>query len=88
LDLDTAMMVRREGVPGPATPKGILTKFTGTYVARIIEQIEHEANPDLIDLGFLLLNLTGDTVKQLDQGMKDVARRTRLDGQPHDFTLG
>ncbi|WP_457832472.1 hypothetical protein, partial [Staphylococcus aureus] len=31
LDLDTAMMVRREGVPGPATPKGILTKFTGTY---------------------------------------------------------
>ncbi|MFZ5793813.1 MAG: SEC-C metal-binding domain-containing protein [Pseudomonadota bacterium] len=88
LDLDTAMMVRREGVPGPATPKGILTKFTGTYVARIIEQIEHEANPDLIDLGFLLLNINGDTVKQLDQGMKDVARRTRLDGQPHDFTLG
>jgi hypothetical protein len=37
LDLDTAMMVRREGVPGPATPKGILTKFTGTHVARIIE---------------------------------------------------
>lgn len=59
LDLDTAMMVRREGVPGPATPKGILTKFIGTYVARIIEQIEHEANPDLIDLGFLLLNING-----------------------------
>lgn len=88
LDLDTAMMVRRNGVPGPATPKGILTQFTGTHVARIIDQIEHEANPDLIDLGFLLLNINGDTVKQLDQGMKDVARRTRLDGQPHDFTLG
>jgi SEC-C motif/Nuclease-related domain len=88
LDLDTAMTVRREGIPGTATPKGILTKFTGTHVAQIIEKIEHEANPDLIDLGFLLLNINGDTLKQLDQGMKDVARRTRLDGQPHDFTLG
>lgn len=90
LDLDTAMTVRREGIPGTgtATPKGILTKFTDTYVARIIETIEHEANPDLIDLGFLLLDINGDTVNQLDQGMKDVARRTRLDGQLHDFTLG
>ncbi|MDU8359500.1 SEC-C metal-binding domain-containing protein [Pseudomonas syringae group sp. J309-1] len=88
LDLDTAMTVRREGIPGIATPKGILTKFTDTRVARIIEKIEHEADPDLIDLGFLLLDISGDTVKQLDQGMKDVARRTRLDGRPHDFTLG
>jgi hypothetical protein len=88
LDLDTAMTVRREGIPGTATPKGILTKFTGTHVAQIIEKIEHEADPDLVDLGFLLLNTNGDTVKQLDQGMKDVARRTRIDGQPHDFTLG
>lgn len=88
LDLDTAMTVRREGIPGTATPKGILTKFAGTHVARIIEKIEHEANPDLIDFGFLLLDINGDTVKQLDLGMKDVARRTRHDGQPHDFTLG
>jgi hypothetical protein len=88
LDLDTAMMVRRECIPGTATPKGILTWFTGTHVARIIEKIEHEANPDLVDLGFLLLNINGNTIKQLDQGMRDVARRTRLDGRPHDFTLG
>jgi hypothetical protein len=88
LDLDTAMTVRREGIPGTATPKGILTKFANTHVARIIEKIEHEANPDLIDLGLLLLDVNGDTVKQLDWGMKDVARRTRHDGRPHDFTLG
>ncbi|MBK3733783.1 preprotein translocase [Azospirillum brasilense] len=88
LDLDTAMTVRREGIPGTATPKGILTKFTGTHVARLIEKIEHEAHPDLIDLGFLLLDINSETVKQLDHGMKEVARRTRLDGRPHDFTLG
>ncbi|WP_283178143.1 SEC-C metal-binding domain-containing protein [Gemmobacter sp. 24YEA27] len=88
LDLDTAMTVRREGIPGTAIPKGILTKFTGTHVARIIEKIEHEAQPDLIDLGFLLLDIDSDTVTQLDNGIKDVAQRTRFDGRPHDFTLG
>lgn len=88
LDLDAAMTVRREGIPGIATPKGILTKFTGTHVAHIIEKIEHEAQPDLIDLGFLLLDINSDTVKQLDHGMKDLARRTQVDGRPHDFTLG
>ncbi|MEH3040656.1 MAG: SEC-C metal-binding domain-containing protein [Sphingomonas paucimobilis] len=88
LDLDTAMTVRREGIPGAATPKGILTKFSGTHVARMIEKIEHEAHPDLVDLGFLLLDINGDTVKQLDQGMKDIARRTRVDGLRHDFSLG
>jgi hypothetical protein len=88
LDLDTAMTVRREGIPGTATPKGILTKFSGTHVARMIDKIEHEAQPDLVDLGFLLLDINSDTVKQLDRGMKDLARRTRADGRPHDFTLG
>jgi len=88
LDLDTAMTVRREGIPGTATPKGILTKFSGTHVARMIDKIEHEAHPDLVDLGFLLLDINGDTVKQLDRGMKDIARRTRHDGRAHDFTLG
>lgn len=87
LDLDTAMTVRREGISGTSTPKGILTKFTDTHVAQIIEKIEHEARPDLIDLGFLLLDINSDTVTQLDNGMKDVAQRTRFDGRPHDFTL-
>jgi hypothetical protein len=88
LDLDTAMTVRREGVPGIGTPKGILTKLDGTLVGRIVEKIEHDPKPDLVDLGFLLLDINGDTIDQLDQGLKDVAYRTRLDGRPHDFTLG
>ncbi|WP_438275833.1 SEC-C metal-binding domain-containing protein [Nitrobacter sp.] len=88
LDLDTAMTVRREGVPGTGTPKGILTKLNGTLVGQVVEKIENEANSDLIDLGFLLLDINGDTIDQLDQGLKDVAYRTRLDGRLHDFTLG
>ncbi|MGJ4922659.1 SEC-C metal-binding domain-containing protein [Bradyrhizobium oligotrophicum] len=87
MQLDTAMTVRREGVPGSATPDGVLTKLNGTIVGRIVEKIEHEADPDLIDLGFLLLDLDGATIDQLEHGLKDVARRTRLDGQRHDFTL-
>lgn len=87
LDLDTAMTVRREGISGVATPNGILTKFSGTHVARMIDKIEHEAHPDLIGLGFLLLDLNEDTVEQLDRGMKEIAHRTRADGRRHDFTL-
>lgn len=87
LDLDTAMTVRREGISGVATPNGILTKFSGTHAARMIDKIEHEAHPDLIGLGFLLLDMNEDTVDQLDRGMKDIARRTRADGRRHDFTI-
>ncbi len=82
------MTVRRERIPGTDTPKGILTKLHGKLVGRIIEKIEHEADSDLIDLGFLLLDINDDTIDQLDQGLKDVAYRTRLDGHTHDFTLG
>ncbi|KXV23592.1 preprotein translocase [Gluconobacter japonicus] len=87
LDLDTAMAVRRQGISGVATPNGILTKFSGTHVAQMIDKIEREAHPDLIGLGFLLLDMNEDTVAQLDRGMKDIARRTRGDGRRHDFTL-
>lgn len=88
LDLDAAMTVRREKIPGIAIPEGILTKFSNTHFEYLINKIERESHPDLIDLGFLLLDINGDTVKTLDHEMKDVARRTRLDGRPHDFSLG
>lgn len=38
-DLDVAMMTRREGLPGKATPEGILTQNKDTVVAKIIKQI-------------------------------------------------
>ncbi len=51
-DLDIAMMVRREGAPGPRTPDGILTRFKGTRIGEVVKAIESRPDPGTINLGF------------------------------------
>lgn len=85
--LDTAMTVRRLGVPGESTPKGVMTKLDGTLVGRLLANIENRPDSVLIDLGFLLLSLHGDTLDDLNQGLKEIAEKTRKDKQSHDLTL-
>jgi hypothetical protein len=87
IDLDTAMTVRREGIDGTHTPKGILTHLEGTLVGRMIEAIENRPQPELVDLGFMLLTLSGDTLKTLNRGLEEIALQTRNDGKNHDLTL-
>jgi SEC-C motif len=87
LDLDTAMTVRREGINGERTPKGILNRLEGSLVGRIIAAIEHSTDSALIDLGFMLLTLSGDTLDDLGRRLEQIARRTRHDGLSHDSTL-
>lgn len=85
--LDAAMMVRREGVPGPRTPEGILTRFEGTRLAKLLSNIENRAETGLVDLGFLLLSLNGDTLTDLEAGLAQLSAKTLADGMLHDFTL-
>lgn len=87
LDLDLAMTVRREGIPGKRTPDGILTRFAGTAFERLIRQIEQNGDPATIELGFLLLTLGEDTCRHIDYGIKEVIRRAKADGAIHDFTV-
>ena len=87
-DLDAAITVRREGLRGERTPKGILTYLEGSLVGRLIDEIEHSAEAALIDLGFMLLTLSGKTLDDLGCGLEQIARQTREDGLCHDFTLG
>jgi hypothetical protein len=54
-DLDIAMMVRREGAPGPRTPDGILTRIGDTRIGKIVREIEARPHPATISLGFTLL---------------------------------
>jgi hypothetical protein len=56
-DLDIAMMVRREGAPGPRTPDGILTRLKGTRVGAIVKAIESRPDSATISLGLNLLML-------------------------------
>lgn len=87
-ELDSALMVRREGLPGADTPEGILTKYKGTTAERIISQIENTENPAAIDLGLLLLQLSEDTINQTSEAIDHLAMLWKKDGNSHDFTMG
>jgi hypothetical protein len=86
-ELDAAMMVRRLGLPGDATPKGILTVFAGTPFDRLISQLEHEESAAAIELGLLLLTLSSDTVGTLNEGIRRLCELTLLKGGRHDFSV-
>lgn len=87
-DLDIAMAARRDDVPGAKTPAGTLTAFVDTPFSRIVAQIEDQAEPVAIALGFLLLELSGDTVKALNRNVKRVLKLVANDGDMHDMTIG
>lgn len=86
-DLDIAMMVRREGAPGPRTPDGILTRCKGTRIGEIINAIESRPDRGTINLGFGLLMLSERSVVNLSNAIDRMARQSELDGQHHDLTM-
>ena len=85
-DLDVAMAVRREGVPGTDTPPGILTKFRHTHYDRILTQIEAKPHPAAIALGLLLLELSEPTIEKINDGIEQIVQMTLRDGELHDFS--
>lgn len=87
-DLDVAMAVRRDGVPGKRTPDGILTRFTATALGRLVQQIEAEPDPGTIELGFMLLTLGENTVIDTSKGIERITAQARKDGKHHDLTIG
>jgi hypothetical protein len=74
-------------MPGQATPDGILTRLSKTSFGRIIDAIESRFEPAVIDLGFMLLTLGEDTVKDLSFGLDRICRDTARDELNHDFTM-
>ncbi|MAN50475.1 MULTISPECIES: SEC-C metal-binding domain-containing protein [unclassified Marinimicrobium] len=87
-DLDLAMLTRRNGAPGIQTPEGILTKYKDTTYGRLIAEIDGLDDPATIDLGFLLLSLSGDTIEQINDGIDQLCKLHSVDGKHHDLTLG
>lgn len=87
-DLDTAMTVRREGLPGKRVPEGILTKMRGTFYERLIEQIEHRPHPAILELGFTLLSMGEETCKAVHKAIESLTSMAKIDGKRHDFVLG
>jgi len=87
-DLDVAMAARRDDIPGAKTPSGILTDFVGTPFDKLIKQIEDLADPVSIALGFLLVELSGQTIKTLNRTVDRVLELVAKDGGTHDVTIG
>jgi SEC-C motif/Nuclease-related domain len=87
VDLDLAMLTRRDGVPGPDTPEGILTTYKGTLFDQIIRDIDKLEHSATISLGFTLLSLDGDTIEIINDGISQLIRLGKKDGQHHDLTL-
>jgi hypothetical protein len=86
--LDAAMAVRRDGVPGERTPPGILTVTKGSAYDKLISQIDDDPRGDLVDLGFMLLQMSGESARKLSQGIEYVTRRARETHGIHDVTMG
>lgn len=86
-DLDVAMQVRRDGVPGKRTPDGILTRVAETTLGRIIADIEFSADPRIIDLGLMLLTLSEYAQVEISKAIDKIAGLARKDGVSHDCTV-
>lgn len=86
--LDIAMTARRRGIPGATTPEGILTRLDASTLGRVVKEIEARQEPATIDVGFLLLELSEDAIKNTSRAIDRLAGRARTDGKPHDLTLG
>jgi hypothetical protein len=85
--LDIAMGVRRAGLEGAATPDGILTRFDATTCGRIVKDLEARPEAAIIDLGFLLLSLSENTVKTTSRAIDRICALARTDHRHHDLTL-
>ena len=86
-DLDLAMIVRRDGVPGKSVPEGILTRIASTTLGHFVRDIEAKPDPATIDLGYMLLTLSESTVIEVSKGIEELVRRSRIDGKNHDLTV-
>lgn len=87
-ELDIAMGVRREGIPGNATPDGILTRFEGTPFAHILSEIEDKEESAAIGLGFMLLELGQDAVEKINESIREVLMRSARDDGLHNMVIG
>lgn len=87
-DLDLAMMTRRENIPGIATPEGVLTKYKDTIYGKIINEIDTIDEAATVNLGFMLLSLSGETIELINDGISKMIKLFNKDGKNHNLMLG
>lgn len=78
-DIDAAMIVRREGLPGKDTPEGLLTRFKGTFVGRVIDDVDRNPNALCVELGLSFLEMGEDGINQIEALVSQMAAKGRGD---------
>lgn len=87
-DLDLALLVRKKGLIGKATPDGILTKYKDTIIGNFLDSIQDMEDEYTIEIGFFLLTLSEETIFQLNEGIQKTIDLFLKDGNNHDFSMG
>ena len=78
-DIDSSMIVRREGLPGKNTPEGLLTRFKDTFVGRVIDDVDRNPNALCVELGLSLLETGEDGINNVEALVSRMAARGRGD---------
>ena len=73
-DLDAAMTVRRDGLPGNDTPKGILTKLQNTRLGKIVAEVEHDPNQFCVGMGLSILEMGEDSFRKMSSALDVMIR--------------
>ena len=76
-DIDSAMMVRRLGLPGKSIPDGIMAHLMSGHLGKILKLIGKSDDPIAIDLGFLLLTLGQDSIKKIEDGFDKILTKSK-----------
>jgi len=86
-ELDAAMTVRREGLPGDYTPKGILTKLQNTRLGKLVAEVEHDPNQFSVGMGLAILEMGEDSVRRMSSALDLMIRDAGRTGGHHDLTI-
>lgn len=87
IDLELAMLARREGLEAPRTPRGILTILDGTTLGALLRQIEYRPEPGMVELGFAILAMSENALNQANAALSAIMRLSQIDNGRHDFTV-
>lgn len=85
--VDVAMTVRRQGASGSREIKGVLTRYRGTPVGSIVEQIEAASIPQLTEMGIWLLQLSDGSANGLSRALESQNNAAIRDGCTKDISL-
>lgn len=85
-DLDAAMYVRRLGVNGEETPRGILTRTRDTVFGRIVARLQLHEHPATICLVLFLLHCASDVWQQMNQAIESLRRSVSANAESRSIS--